>query len=131
MTGLHQDTSMNIRTIYDRWLRITYWPHKRKHLKRMLAVTTQQARDRGIAHGVALEVCEHYGYTKDWCKELGWTVTRVTDDGVAISASNPCVVTAAHKLRAYQELACLCKKLGKSRFKGRTIKIYLHSRKKP
>ena len=122
---------MNIRTIYDRWLRITYWPRKRKYLKHMLAVTTQQARDRGIAHLVALEVCEHYGYTKDWCKELGWTVTRVTSEGVTISASDQCVVTAAHKLRAYQEINSLCKKLRSKRFKGRTIKLYLHSRKKP
>ena len=131
MTGLHRDTSMNIRTMYDRWLRITYWPRKRKYLKRMLTMTTEQARDRGLKYLVALEVCEHYGYTKDRCEALGWTVTRVTDAGVVISASDRCVVTAAHNLRAYQELTCLCKKLGKSRFKGRTIKIYLRNRKKP
>ena len=96
---------MNIRTVYDRWLRITYWPRKRKYLKRMLAMTTEQARDRGLKYLVALEVCEHYGYTKDWCEALGWTVTRVTDAGVVISASDPCVVTAAHKLRAYHRLS--------------------------
>ena len=96
---------MNIRTVYDRWLRITYWPRKRKYIKRMLSMTTEQARDRGLKYLVALEVCEYYGYTKDRCDELGWTVTRVTDDGVFISASDQCVVTAAHNLRAFHKLS--------------------------
>ena len=120
MTGLHRDTSMSIRTMYDRWLRITYWPHKRKYLKRMLSMTTQQARDRGLKYLVALEVCEHYGYTKDRCDELGWTVTRVTDEGVVICVSDRCVVTAAHKLRAYEEFESFCKKRGWRRCKCRS-----------